>query len=330
MENENYVKGVLFGLCGVVLIGLQPIVANARPAYIDSYIFAAMTVSIEALLFLPIMLLERRQMRAKLENGSIAMGSEAAAEIESRLHGWKEGKNRLLIVYVGLTFAIAQVLFFIGYQEAGAINGSLAQKTTVMFGLLFGYLINKERIRPAQIIFSAVMLFGLALAITQGSFNVLEFNFGVLILLIMAILWMLAHAFTKPIFDRKETTASFMVFTRNAIGGVFLLSTYFLIYPLENAALFWDPAAIGFFVLMGLNYASGLYCWYQVLSILGTSKGTALVSGTPIITALFATLILGEVFTIYHLIGMLIVIVSVIVIVKPTKEEEPEINTEGL
>ena len=72
---------------------------------------------------------------------------------------------------------------------------------------------------------------------------------------------------------------------------------------------------------MGLAYGLGLFCWYKVLTYLGTSKGTAMTSGTPIVTIIFATIVLGEVFTIFHIIGTILVIFSVLMIVKPRKDE---------
>jgi drug/metabolite transporter (DMT)-like permease len=301
---------------GVILIGLQPIVANSRPEALDSYIFAAMTILIEALIFFPILMFERYRFRRKITNNNILINSsKTREEYKSLLNGWKSKKNIAMIIFIGLTFAVAQILFFIGYKVAGAINGSLAQKTTVIFGLLFGYLINKEDVNYIQVIFSFVLLFGLTIAITEGSFNLLNFNLGVVMLLFVAIMWMLAHAFTKPIFEKNDATQTFMVFSRNAVGGIFLISTYFLFYPLENIKLFFEPLNIFYFILMGANYGFGLFCWYKVLAYLGTSKGTAMVSGTPLITALFSSIFLGEQFTIFHSIGILLVICSVIVIV---------------
>ena len=70
-----------------------------------------------------------------------------------------------------------------------------------------------------------------------------------------------------------------------------------------------------------MAYGLGLYCWYKVLTYLGTSKGTACTAGTPIVTIIFAAIILGEIFTIFHIIGTLLVIISVLMIVKPRKDE---------
>lgn len=312
---DNHKKGILFGIICVILVGLEPIIANSRPSELDAFIFAAMTVIIEAILFFPIMLVERKKIKSKHELNVIS-----TEEMESLLYGYKN--NRLLLLYIGITFGIAQILFFIAYTLSGAINGSLSQKTTIIWALLFGFLINHEKITKTQIFFSGLLLVGLIIAVTQGSFDLLELNLGVILMLITTMVWMLAHAFTKPVFDRKESTPIQMVFIRNAIGGIILISIYFLIFPIKNIELFLKPINILFFILMGIDYGISLYCWYKVLTYLGTSKGTAMVSGTPLITIVFAVILLGESFTIFHLIGTSIVIISIIMIVLPKKTEK--------
>jgi len=314
LNNENYVKGIIFALIAVFLVGLQPIIANSRPSSLDPYFFAATTCIIEASLFFPIMLIERKKIKTNFKAELINI-----EKMNSLLYGYKN--NKILLIYIGINFGIAQVLFFLGYQLAGAINGSLAQKTTVIFALLFGYFINREKISKVQIIFSFVLLFGLTLAVTKGSFNLLEFNIGVLLIIITVILWMLGHSLTKPVFDRDEATPTQIVFIRNLLSGLFLIITYFIIFPLDNFNLFFDPVNQFFIVLMGVAYGLSLFCWYKVLSYLGTSKATAMTGGTPIITIIFATIILSEIFTIFHIIGTLLVILSVLMIVKPRKDE---------
>ena len=44
-------KGLLFGGLGIIIVGFQPIVANARPQSLDAFIFAAMTCLVEAIMF---------------------------------------------------------------------------------------------------------------------------------------------------------------------------------------------------------------------------------------------------------------------------------------
>ncbi|TKJ23498.1 MAG: hypothetical protein CEE42_12065 [Promethearchaeota archaeon Loki_b31] len=314
--NNNLKKGLIFGVIGNFFVGFQPIIANSRPAALDAHIFAVMTCLVEAVIFLPLILIEKKVNLAKNNNASTNHSN-------SMIKNWR--KNIWLFLFIGIIFGLNQLLFFIGYELAGAINGSLTQKTTVFFSLIFGFLILKERITKVQIIFSTILFFGLILAISQGSFNLLTFSVdilsGVLIMLFITCLWMFGHSITKPVFARNEATPTQMVFIRNILSGIFLFSTYFLFFPFENISLLFVPTNQFYYISMGAIYGAGLYCWYKTLSYLDVSKATILFSPTPIITAIFATLFLGELFTIFHLIGLVIIIVSIVIIVRQKEEE---------
>ncbi|NVM02651.1 MAG: DMT family transporter [Candidatus Helarchaeota archaeon] len=319
MQNENLKKGIFFGTIMVILIGLQPIIANSRPAVLDAYIFAAMTCIIQALIFFPIMKIEKNTLDSCKEENP-----EEKSEVNSLLYVWK--KHKRLLMYIGINFSISQFLFYLGFELAGSINGALAQKTTVIFGLLFGYLINKEEVSITQIIFSFVLLFGVTLAITEGSFNLLEFNVGVLIIFITTTLWMLAHAITKPLLVNNEATPVQLVFIRNGLSGSILLSSYFLFHLIfqpilfpEKINLLFEPINIFFFIAMGAIYGFDLFCWYKLICFVEVSKASVIASPTPIVTAFFA-IFLGEIFTIFHLLGLIIIIISIYIIVRERKE----------
>ena len=306
---DDLEKGLIFGIIATILIGLQPIVANARPEFIDPYIYAVLTLFFEAVIFFPIMILQRHLFKIKHEKGLI--GQE---ELESYLYGYKD--NKLRLIYVGITFGVGQVLFFVGYGLAGSINGALAQKSTIFFSLLFGVLILGETITLVQIIFSTTLFFGLILAVTEGTFNLLEINLGVVIILFLSSIWMLAHTFTKPIFNKKEGYPSQIVFIRNTIGSFVLFITFLILFPIELIRMLSNPVVIFWGFLMGGTYGIGLYFWYNTLKYLDVGKASILVSPTPIVTAFFATLFLGEIFTLFHFIGMIIVITSIIIIMR--------------
>ncbi|MFX1321913.1 MAG: DMT family transporter [Promethearchaeota archaeon] len=312
VQSENLKKGLIFGTIGVVFVGLQPIVAILRPSAMDAYQFAAMTCLIETILFFPLMLIEikKRDSNKKNEVDDVKLGN-------SILKGWKN--NFWLLIFIGIIFGINQIFFFIGYDLAGAINGSLTQKTTVFFSLIFGYLILSEKITKLQIIFSFILFLGLSIGITQF-FSLFEINitilYGVLILLLISCLWMLGHTMTKPIFNRNEVTPIQMVFLRNILSGFILILTYLIFFPIENFKVLFDFDNQVSFILMGAVYGSGLFCWYKTLSYLDVSKASVVFSPTPVTSAIFATIILGEVFTIAHLVGIILVIVSIIIIVR--------------
>ncbi|MFX1324259.1 MAG: DMT family transporter [Promethearchaeota archaeon] len=301
-------KGLIYGFIGTIFVGLQPIVAISRPAMVNAHISAAMTCIVETLIFLPLMLVEVKRIRKDTQ--------ELNETSYSMLKGWKN--NLWLLLFIGIIFGVNQLLFFVGYDLAEAINGSLTQKTTVFFSMLLGYLILKEKITKLQIIFSIVLFLGLTIAITQF-FSLVQFSItiliGVGILLGISFLWMIGHTLTKPIFDRKEATPIQMVFIRNFLSGIILILTFFIIFPFDYQ-LFTEPDNILFYFTMGAVYGTGLVCWYKTLSYLDVSKATILFAPTPIVSAIFATFILGANFTVFHLIGTILVVISIVVLVK--------------
>ncbi|MFX1494872.1 MAG: DMT family transporter [Promethearchaeota archaeon] len=312
MENYNLKKGIIYGLIAVFLIGMQPVIANSRPSIIDPYIFAAITALIEALIFFPIFMLETR----RIYNNSKNNPSEEE-RVNSLLNGWKKKKNIQLLILIALTFSIVPILLYIGYDLAGAINSSLALKSEIIFALLFGYLILKEeRISKIQILFCILLFIGLIIAITQGSFNLLEFNVGVVLLLISVALFTLVHAFTKSAFDRNELFPTQVVFIRNLCSGIILTLVYLVIFPMENFLLLLDFDNFIFFLLMGLDYGFSLFFWYKTISHIQIGKAGIINSLTPIVSAFFSFIFLGEIFTVFHLIGTIIIIISIFMIVR--------------
>ncbi|MFW9999231.1 MAG: DMT family transporter [Candidatus Hodarchaeota archaeon] len=314
--DKNIKKGLITGFIGIIFVGLQPIVALLRPIAIDAYLSGAMTCLVETMIFFPIMLIEFKAMNSNKQKIYLEKENNRSHYIK----GWKN--NFWLLIFIGLLFGLNQVFFFIGYSLAGAINGSLTQKTTVFFGIILGYFLLKERITKLQIIFSVVLFLGLAISITQF-FTLININdsilSGVAILLGITFLWMLGHTLTKPIFNRDEATPIQMVFIRNFISGMILISTYFIFFT-PDLRIFIEPHNILFFFTMGAVYGSGLVCWYLTLSYLDVSKATILLAPTPISSAIFASLILGENFTIAHLLGTILIIISIIIIMNEKKK----------
>ena len=312
MVSKNLKKGILCGVIGALLIGLQPIIAESRPSEIDPFIFAAITALIEALIFFPIYIIERYRIH-KLNNKN-QIDKETH---DSLLNGWKKKGNLKLIFIIGVSFSAVPVLLFIGFDLAGSINSSLALKSEIIFTLLFGYLILKEeKISKIQILFCIFLFFGLIIAITQGSFNLLEFNIGVIIIVVNTALFSLIHTITKSAFDRNELFPTQVVFIRNLFSGTILFLIYLIIFPKENLLLLLDINNFIFFLFMSVDYGFSLLLWYKTLSYIQIGKAGIINSLTPIITSFFAIILLGNVFTIFHLIGTAIIIISIIMIVR--------------
>jgi len=317
VENYNLKKGVIFASITIFTIGLQPVISNARPSIIDPYLFGAITAIIEALIFFPIFILERRKLKKELTKSS-----EVQERNYSLLNGWKKRVNIKVLIIIGLSFSAVPILLYIGYELAGAIISSLTLKSEIIFALIFGFFLLKEKINKKQIAFCFLLFFGLIVAITGGSFNLLEFNLGVIILLLSVILFTFVHTITKISFERNELFPSQVVFIRNFISGILLTIIYFLVCPLENIFIVINPINFIFFLIMGLDYGISLFLWYKTLTYIQIGKAAIIISLTPIVSSFFSFLFLGELFTIYHLIGNIIIILSICMIMKEKNKVE--------
>jgi len=316
MENYNFKKGLINGIITVLLIGLQPVISLSRPPIIDAFTFSTITVMFMAIIFFPIFLIERFKLKSKAKK-------ESDDKINSLLNGWKYLRNIKLFIGIGIVFSIVPVLLIVGYDLAGAVNSSLALKSEVIFALLSGYLfLNEKRISKIQIFFCIILILGLFIAITQGFTELFEINLGVLIILIAVIIFTITHAFTKSGFDRNEISPIQVVFIRNVLSGLILLLTYFIFFPLEGLITGFRLEYLIYPFVMALDWGFSLLFWYRTLSYISIGKAGVILSLTPISSAFFSWMILGNEITPFHLIGMSIMIVSIYMIVREKKGEK--------
>ncbi len=313
MENYDLRKGLINGIITVLLIGLQPVISLSRPSIIDAFTFSIITVIFMAIIFFPIFLIERFRLKSLNKRDS-------NDRLTSLLSGWKQIRNIRLLIGIGIVFSIVPVLLIVGYDLAGAVNSSLALKSEVIIALLSGYLfLNEKRISKIQIFFCIILIFGLIIAITQGFSELFEINLGVLIIVLAVIIFTITHAFTKSGFDRNDISPIQVVFIRNVLSGTILLFTYFIFFPLEGLVTVLRPENLIYPFIMGLDWGFSLLFWYRTLSFLQIGKAGVIMSLTPISSAFFSWIILGDEITYFHLIGITIVIVSIYMIVREKK-----------
>ena len=299
--------GIIFAIISNFIGGFQPVWANLRPIGLDSHIFSAMSCLFQALIFFPILLIEI--IYNKKNSKEINLDSEMAKKPQYRLFF---GKSKwMLFLIIGTLFSLVMFLYYYGLSLAGSINGTLGVKTTVIFGLIYGFLLLKEEISKIQIVFSILLFFGMILAVTQGAFQLLQINFGVIIILICASIWMIGHTMTKPYLTFKITSSSEILVMRNAISGTILIVTYLIFFGPHIIIIFY-PLYAYFYIIMAAIYGTNLFCWYQILKYLDVSVGTILITPQLIVTSFFGTIFLQEPFTIFHLIGLIIMCVSIV------------------
>ncbi len=302
-------KALLFAFIALVSEGLQPIISNSRPADLDPLFFSWMTVVWELICILPFYLLEQRKRRV-IEPGIL--------QVDRPRKYWKR------LVFVGIAFSASVYLMIVGYAMTGSITGMIIVKTSPFFAMIFGALYLHERISLSQFGFTVVLLAGVYILATKGTFQIEAFSIGVGLLLIVPFLWNLAHAVTKPLLEKHIMTTPETIVVRmilcTAILGVFCLIT-------RGIQDFWQWGSathVWYMFLMGAVYACLHFTWYKLITTVNLSIATAIMVPTPVVTMIAAFLTASDVLQWYHIVSLLTSFIGLYGIIMLKNRNQPK------
>ncbi|MDK2854005.1 MAG: hypothetical protein PWQ92_899 [Thermococcaceae archaeon] len=211
---------------------------------------------------------------------------------------WKEVKEnpqyipRAFLVGVFGT-ALAYIAYSYGARLSTAINASLITRAEVLFSFVLAYVFLREKIAKGQIFWSLSILVGLFLVITQG--KAIVPRKGDLLLLLVPLFWQSGHVIAKKLPYNPFLIAAF----RNTFGGILLL---LLAFP---SGLEFSKLAVA----EGIILSFGQVIWYLAIKRINLSKATAIITPAPAVAIGVATL-LGEEFTVYHLVGFVLITIG--------------------
>lgn len=215
--------------------------------------------------------------------------------LTSRWKGVKENPQcipRAFLVGVFGT-ALAYIAYSYGARLSTAINASLITRAEVLFSFVLAYVFLREKIAKGQIFWSLSILVGLFLVITQG--KAIVPRKGDLLLLLVPLFWQSGHVIAKKLPYNPFLIAAF----RNTFGGILLL---LLAFP---SGLEFSKLAVA----EGIILSFGQVIWYLAIKRINLSKATAIITPAPAVAIGVATL-LGEEFTVYHLVGFVLITIG--------------------
>lgn len=324
-------KGLLFGLMGVVAESFLPIVTNSRPTVLDPIYFAWFTLIFETLFIFPVMLLEKTISKKNVlsdpvKKGSLvkAISAEEKAILETPETVSTSSPQNLFYptkfrifganILIGIIFSIALIIHYYALQSSGAILGSIVLKSSILYSMLLGWMFLKERVSRSQLIYTVFLLMGVIYSLTEGFTAIVSVNVGGLILLLVPLLWMVGHLFTKFLMRHEIGQPMEIVFWRVFIGAGLVGLFYWIVFPNKEILLFMEWQNLQFLMLGGFVYCCIHVCWYKVIQFIDLSKSTVIYALTPIITSILSTVILKETFSLFYLVGIGMVIFSIIMI----------------
>ncbi len=226
---------------------------------------------------------------------------------------WRRGRARLprsaigLIVLGGLFFAADTAVWSTALTMADAATTTLLGNTSPLWVGLVAWLILREKLGPLYWVGLVVAMGGMALIIGLDRLPGQAINPGHVLALISGAIYAGFQLNSTRVRQKVDSLTYVWGFTLT--GAVVLIAlSQVLGHPLFNL-----PAR-SYLALLGLALFSHIGGWLLIIYAFGklqTSRLTVTLLGQPIVTALVALPILGEVPTIWQVIGGVITLLGI-------------------
>lgn len=227
----------------------------------------------------------------------------------------KEFPLLLILALSGITiFFTAQ---YTGIKMAGAAIAAIfvCLLSPILISIFSAFLL-KEPLRKMQVVGIAVAAGGTSIVISGGSFNLQgnsDFLIGSLILLSTPFLWTCYTLLGKNMVDRYGST--FIVAYTTMLGGLLLIPMSIF----ENSFhLILSLSINGWLAILFLSITCslfGFYIWFYVLERVGSAVTSSFLFAEPLVTALLASILVGEAITWMTVIGGLSIFLGVYLVV---------------
>lgn len=233
--------------------------------------------------------------------------------------GWKELKNKEAISDILLTTFLLGIVYyffyFVGLRYTTAGNASLIAMTELFFSFLFFNIWHKEYFSFAHMTGAVLMMAGAFVVLYP---NTQKFQLGDLLVLAAAFIAPIGNYFQRR--ARKQVKSEAILFIRSIISApiIFIIAYFakvnFAAVDLEKSFIF---LAINGLFLLGLSKI----LWIEGIYRISVTKANALGSISPLLTLLFAWILLGNIPTKFQLLSFIPMFFGIILLSMNKKAE---------
>ncbi len=283
--NKTTIIGYMSALLASSLFGLVPTIAKPVISDINVLLLSSVAYLIAALVFTP---------------------------IAKRTKTLLEKKDHVILVTISICgAAIAPYLYFLGLRQSSAADTSLLSNVEIIFTVLFGLLLFKERLKPVGFISVALVLSGVVIITTNFQFSdsLLHLNVGHFFILGSMALWSLDNNLSRIISTKIDTGR--LVQIKSSIGGLILLATVFLLGIPLDIKTSQIPQVI---LLSAIGFGGSLYFFLQSLKRIGTIRTIMIFSLSSVFGLVFALVFLHEQISMYQASAIAIMLTGIYMI----------------
>jgi drug/metabolite transporter (DMT)-like permease len=236
----------------------------------------------------------------------------------------KDSPTLIVLAFSGVTiFFIAQ---YTGIQMANAsIAAILVCLLSPVLISLFSMYIFKETLSKTQLLGIGTASLGTLTVILGGTPNLeanLTFLLGSLILLSTPLLWTLYTIIGKNIMQKYNP---FLIVAHvNILGGLFLIPFSITEGSFQNILILTSQQWLAIFYLASTCSLLGYFIWFYVMKHSTAAATSSFLFVEPIITVLFAALLIKEEVTLFAIIGGLLIFIGVFLITTRRRKTTPK------
>ena len=231
-------------------------------------------------------------------------------------------KDELLMIGLGVT---GGSLYFITENSAmiytTTTNTSLIVCLCPLFAaLLIALFYRSERLRGIQIAGLIIAAVGAVVVVLNGQFVLHLSPLGDTLAFSACLCWAFYSLLMVPATKRYST----LFITRKVFFyGLLSMIPYWMFYPdMPSLSVVLRPAIL--WNLLFLGCVASMLCfvaWNWAIKRLGAVVATNYVYFNPVVTAIFAWLVLDEQITIFYIIGTILILVGMFLVLKKRKRE---------
>ena len=213
-----------------------------------------------------------------------------------------------LILGTLIGLALGTTIYLHGLKLVDASLASPLSSTSPFFVILMASLFLDERISTLLIIGALLTFMGVAL-LGRKEGRTESSRKGIVLVSIAPVFWAMTIVFYRVALKSMD------IYTANAIRMTILGLTMCLYVRLKGIRCFPEKSAVNDSALAGIfNYVLGGTAFLFGLTLIGASRASALSSGTPFFTMLFAALFLKEKIKSTYIYGGILVVAGLILL----------------
>ncbi len=288
---NNTIKGVLFALLATLLWSGNMVIASGIKGHIPPIGLAFWRWAVACIVLAPFAL------KATIDTISTVK---------------KHIKYLSLTALLGIT--IFNTLIYFAGKTTSAVNLSLIAISIPLFIVLLSRIVFKEKVSTTQNIGIAIIITGVLVLISKGSFQALlriQFATGDVLMLFACFFFACYTILVRKKPD--ELTPKVFLFSVFVIGTIFLLPIYVVehIY-FKKVTLDSKTILITGYVAVCASLIS-FYVWNEAIRLIGTSKTALIYYLIPVFSGLLAYLFLNQEISLSQMISMGIIISGLLI-----------------